>query len=327
MNEFYEYIERVDFIIATTYKSTLLVVGMLGNFLILYVYRSKYYRKTSTGFYYSCLAVTNTIALLIGALHYFLKKVDFPSTYAANIYCKLLSEYCTNQLSSWINVIISIDQLIFIRGLKQFYFTRRLVLQISVICTTLFILVAINIPNFIYMEANWDNFSLGNVSYAIFYCEIKVDEPYYNFNIRDQIDLFVDFIVPFVLILFCSIMIAWMIMKSKKNIIADNHNTASLKKSYQLSLTILGVNLISFFLKLPVCVYVILLNFREPTTDIIQLAYQDLRISFLDFLVCMNYSCAIFIHLTLNQSFRVKLTKIFKVFFKRTTYIFSSNKK
>ena len=110
----------------------LIVIGTIGNLITFLIYTRVEFRRTSIGFYYSCLAVVDTVALYVGSIKYYIKaKNDYNLTTESVFACKILTSsiYFLAQLSAWITVIASIYRLFSIVRPLQYSLIRRNKLQ------------------------------------------------------------------------------------------------------------------------------------------------------------------------------------------------------
>jgi hypothetical protein len=290
---------QLDLLLNLIYKPLLLFVGIVGNSLIVYIYKMKYFLKISTGFYYICLALVDTLGLLIITLSHIL--LILQSAMSFNCVFLWPISYVFSEYSSWLHVVISFDQLFFLNGIR--YFARSFLFQILINTGLFVIIILINIPNFINYEVLSTNES--------YYCD---HDAYENRIIRNQIDLLISSILPFILTTATGIMILTKLVRSKKKV--GTNNMSNFKKGLKLSLTVLGINFIYLLLNLPFCILIILNNIEEKRFNY-QISFETkvihrLKLTIGDFLICVNSSCCIFIHLTLNKKFRDIFKQMFK---------------
>jgi hypothetical protein len=307
--DYYRDLLQLDLLLNLIYKPLLLLVGLVGNFFIFYIYKAKYYLKISTGFYYICLALVDTLGLFIIALSHILLILQSGMSFN----CDFLwpTTYVLSEFSAWLHVVISFDQLISLNGIR--YFSQSFLFQILIIIGLLVILTLINIPNFI-------NFEVVSTNDG-FYCDHL---RYTDKIIRNQIDLVLSSLLPFFLTTITGIMILTKLIRSKNKVSISAK--PSIRKTFKLSITILGINLIYLLLNLPFCILIILNNIEERKLNY-EITYDvkiihRLKLTIGDFFICVNSSCCIFIHLILNKTFREIFKQIFTNKFRNLSGIF-----
>ena len=298
--EYFSNLLQLDLLLNLIYKPLLFFVGIVGNYLIFYIYKMKYFLKISTGFYYICLALIDTISLFIITLSHILLILQT----SMGFNCDFLwpSSYVLSEFSAWLHVVISFDQLFFLNGIR--FFAHNFLIQVLINIGLFVIITLINVPNFINYEVLSTNDS--------FYCDHRL---YEDRIIRNQIDLLLSSILPFMLTTITGIMILTKLIRLKNKV--GISGKSSIKKVYvKLSITVLGINLIYLLLNLPFCILIILNNVEERKFNY-QISFgmrviHRLKLTIGDFFICVNSSCCIFIHLALNKKFR----EIFKLLFK-----------
>lgn len=314
--KFYVNLEELDKKINSIYPLILISVGLIGNTLTFFVYRSYYFKKTAIGLFYPILAVIDTLALCFGSIRFYLSANDY-QIYSI-VYCKFFytSIYVFSQYSSWIHSIISIDQLISIK--KQTISSQKFNTNkpIGVLLLVFVILVSLNIPNAIYLDWLTVNISNSNSSYELIKeCDVPLEIGFYSRHTRDLIDLFFYFLIPFTLTASSGVFICFIIIKSKKRVASSTRG--SLRKEYQFSVIVIGLNGLFLILNLPICVNLLIFNMKE-SEDVFLSSYKQKVIFNLFYtiaciLMYINFSCGIFIHLALNHIFRLRFKKIFQI--------------
>ena len=243
----------------------LIVIGTIGNLITFLIYTRVEFRRTSIGFYYSCLAVVDTVALYVGSIKYYIKaKYDYNLTTESVFACKFLTSsiYFLAQLSAWITVIASIDRLFSIVRPLHYSLIRRNKLQYVMVGSIFAVLLLLNGPNIMYLNVmessglelnsrdrdseiprmlsltnigNWNRSPRWNLSSSDLEglsepndktCEIdSTRSVIYNMHVADIIDLFAFAIIPFALMIFSSIVITKRLFEIKSKL--KKHNLAN----------------------------------------------------------------------------------------------------
>ena len=95
------------------YLLALIIFGKIGNSLAGFIYTKKELFKTSTGFYFFCSVIIDTLALYFGLLKFFLEAVwNIDILLDSEFNCKFLrfTVYFSVQLSAWLLVTVSLDR-------------------------------------------------------------------------------------------------------------------------------------------------------------------------------------------------------------------------
>ena len=285
----------------TIIVSVLFLMSIIGNTLIYCVYTSKYFRITSTGFYCSCLALVETVIMALFSTRDYFGWLIYTDDYAV-LFCKFFIPhiYIFVEFSSWIRVIISIDQLILVNDFKIARHTCKKTFQIVLLIAVFLILITVNTSNFVLIEPIHVNDS--------YFCEY---ESIRSRNVRDLVDLVFSSMLPFLLMTYSGARICINMLDAKRKIKCASSKPI-LKKVYRFSVTILGLNLIFVLLNLPICVTLIVLNFQQEdkTNSIEWKMVEKLTLVIANSLTFVCYSCGITIHLALNRKFRSRTAKM-----------------
>ncbi len=282
--------------------SILFALSIIGNIFIILVYTSKYFRKTSMGFYFSCLAIVDTIVMSLFTSRDYLKSYVPAEDYV--IFCKFFipNIYIFVDFSAWIRMIISFDQLILLSDYPISRYTCKKLFQTALLASVFVSLIALNIPNFMLIQG------LNTTNGYICEYEVPVSR-----NVRDLLDFVFSSIIPFTLMIWSGILISIRMIDARKKVCISAKPV--IIKAYRYTITILGINLVFVLLNLPICINLIVLNFQDEETtnrDEWELI-EKLSISISNILNFINYSCGIFFHLLLNRKFRLRLIKMFKI--------------
>lgn len=123
---------------------------MVSHFL----YTRKCFQKTSIGYYYSKLAIIDTVTVCF-SIKFFLKESQIIDLTTFSIVgCKFFATgiYIFPQLSAWILVIISVERLYSIKQSAFLFRLKRKFPHSLIILVVFFVLFILNIPNLVYLE-------------------------------------------------------------------------------------------------------------------------------------------------------------------------------
>jgi hypothetical protein len=301
----------------------------------MYVYTSKCFKNTSIGFYYSCLAAVDTLALFIGCFKFHLhaRADSFNITTYSLLSCKFFTSaiYILAQYSAWIIVFANIDRLILVTSNKVVkQTTRAKKLHVGLLVTLLIVILTLNLPNIVYLRVTREHLLNENNSHELVQtCELgSAEAAFYNNNIGDIIDLLVFLLIPFVIMIVSSLLITRVIFRNRLNLkkhfggaqnrylftttaTASSSSSANgqirkkKKKDLHFSLTILGTNCLFLVLNLPICLVLLVRNLRRQEEFFYETRVRlDLAFTFANIFAYVNFSSSIFINLLLNHIFR-----------------------
>lgn len=314
----YEQLENLDRILNLAFPLVLIPIGFASNMITVFIYQQKPFKKSSIRFYYSICAVTDTLALIIGSIKFFLMATNLIEilTYTS-IGCKffITSIYILSEYSAWILVITSIDRLISILNYSSFFFLKTKKFRYFISCILFLIIFFINFPSLIYLQITIVQLNINNCTKEIFYtCELD-SESYYTNETRDIIDLFMYALLPFLFMIVSNGLISYKIIKSKKKF-KPNVSLAKpkkRKKEYQLAVTIIGMNFLFLILNLPICVIQIIRNFFEKEMNYSQNVKFNIAYTIANIFSYINFSSSLYVNLLFNQIFNRR----FKLFLNR----------
>ena len=295
-------IEKINKVILSIFPFLFIPLGILFNGITFYIYTRKTLIKTSAGFYFSVLAIVETLALLSGSLKYSTYNLwNFhPHNYSIFL-CKFntTATYILCQMASWILVIISIDRLILIKYPYKFVGTKFIKIRIAFIVSIFFIITIINIPNLIFLDLISVNISNQSMNQICIFDSLSYDQ--ININL---IDLFLTAIIPFIIMMFSGVVAAIIILNSKNKI---SQSTVKPRRKYRFLSTIIARNLLFLVFNLPICLTMIINNLRYQ-----KYIYIDFVFTISNIFVYANFAFSLFVHLIFNDAFYNIFIKIFK---------------
>jgi hypothetical protein len=235
------------------------VVGLLGNVASLIVCSRSKLQKTVFATYFRCLALLDSFNLVVNPLLLFVEdainlKIDSIST----DFCRLrLVLYYFASTSGWIMVAISVDRLLSIKFPSRFLFRKEKCFQVSV-CLALILKFFLVYPQ-IYFQPTMYDFEYPdsdsvhpNATTAVKFCAIPVR---FEQELLSWIDLFNATILPFVLMLTCTLLMLVYLVRSRRN--SGNRTDSSRHRQRTFAINAISINLIFFLTNLPLALFLL----------------------------------------------------------------------
>lgn len=297
----------------------LVIIGIICNFLTFLIYIQRKYRLLAMGRYLACLAVFDILVTI--SLMFKLFTFEWTKT---TIFCKIFLHlrYTNIQFCAWLSVINSFDRsLAVLFAMKSSYrcfkiinlFQMNTKYQLISLGIILISLLAINAPLSVYAEYSSQIGGCGlpkNIGFIV-----------------DIIDLLVSTIIPFILMLFSSILIIRKLYKTKNHLLRHaaievsivqqqiqtgtstsnilqqqqqqqnrrfsiastfNLNSNSSGRDKQFAQTVIGINLLFLICNLPICIVLIIWNYFTYTGKITILMDSQLKLAYVIFLIFMH---------------------------------------
>ncbi len=225
------------------YPWIMILIGTISNILSFLVFTRPKLRKSSTFFYLSCLCIVDLLTLytfcinFIG-LYLFTIDIQLLNPVLCRIYSFLV--YFLPQLSGWIVAAVSFDRVISITlsisgnytTMARRWNTPKIAARVvAIIFSILFLL---NMQFFFYPNEYVfpENEVVKDVN--IIYCSAENIPRYQNFyEIWVNIDLFVNVLIPFTVMIGSSLIIIISLVKSTKNLTAVRKNSKKEAKTRQ----------------------------------------------------------------------------------------------
>ena len=223
-----EIAESVEFHTKTQKFNTLLticiiIIGLIGNFITVFIYGQKKYRKNSSNVYLLCLALNDSLFLVVhffeDIIHnlksyfdleqekiQFINKIDFISQ--NDLACKFANylRYSLRMISAYLIIALTIQRLIIVYKPLNEMNKRKSSAWKSVILV-IFMSFFLNLWTFLLFKLNENE---GN-----FYCEIVDDLKLINYYINILYSVFV-MIIPIIILFLLNILIIYKLTKANK---------------------------------------------------------------------------------------------------------------
>ena len=298
----------IDFLINTC-PFILIGAGVVSNLIIVLVFWRRQFKKASYKLFLSILAASDILSI-ITLLPYHIKINGVEIIFISNYTCKIFDfiSYAFPANSSWLLALISIERLISIKFTSIRFLKVNLFAKIS-ICVMIFVWnLAIYMIRLLYTSTSSNENEIfmisntSNVNETEFTCGFS---NLYLLNTMVWVDLVNSTLIPFAIMIFCSILIIREIFLSRFKA-EDGKSKMSKKdlrkhkKDIQFSATILSLNVVFFLLNLPVCIinfFFQLDNSNPIYLSVVLVFYSQYTIHFL-------------IYLILNTDFKMEFFRI-----------------
>lgn len=225
----------------------ILIFGLIGNGLVIYLMRSSSLSKLTISIYLISLAISDSIALLSDLFVVWLDLIQENFSLQTLTDCKIYYfNFVTRLLSSWIIMTISMDRFLSVfypqktrKFLSHKYCLIRIVLLVTIaVATNIHYLVIIRAP----AEVTLDCYPVGNVA-TIYWYE----------TIWPIFYIILDSILPSTLLIIFNSLIIYKTKKSKKNIkqSASQNKKQERQSQRKMSLTVFAICFSFLVLTLP----------------------------------------------------------------------------
>lgn len=276
----------------------ILPLGIVFNLITILIFNRKKFSKNTMGFYYSIVALIDILSLIMLFLFFFGISIDSDFVSISNISCKMINYWTRvfNQLSSWINVLITVDRLICIKySNNRFVFLKnKFILSLILLCN--FILLCIlNIPNLFYNLAPQSSQNTTATEQTVFKCVAPASLA----TIRDICANISKLFLPFILMIISNIWLIRILVYSKKKVKLESR----MKKESQFAFSLIAINIFFMLSLTPITVATILINIfqNQPTSRIFYA--MTLTIFITTYISAFYYAMAFFVHLKFNKLF------------------------
>jgi hypothetical protein len=275
----------------------LTIVGLIGNTIVLHILLKPKFLIDQIFRYYIFTAILDNAIIIMMCLWYILILINWNKTI---LFCKIFKYwlYIFNNFHAWISVITSVDRLLCLKYPTKYIFNKAFKNQAKGIGTTFFLLVFINIPNYIY-------FGISNETK----CEIEGNQ--YGFY-NNLFNLLISNLLPvFIVIILMSVILNE--LRKKKNIPnKTDNNLINLKKEYRFFKILLTINSFFMIAYLPTSV----INFIKSVFNMNDIKYHYWKQvnDSTDVLSMIQTSSNFFIYVTFDKSFQQKFLSTFGFF-------------
>jgi hypothetical protein len=281
----------------------ILVLGVVGNILIILVYSRKNYKKYSSILWLQFLAMADGFAVFM-TLPYIFSGFQINLFEYSSFTCKIFYfyQYFSPAVSSWFLFIVNIERYTSIKHRNKKVFSNKLFIAFVLV----FIFVwnfFVYFPNFLFFKIKLmnvtENASDENAQQS--FCE--QNNPY-TINVLPYVDLLNSTLIPFLIMLICTILIIRLIVRQRKKLNKNRNEVKRYKRDVQFSITIFLMNIFYFLLNMPFCIFNLLNSFEINFWFILIIIIYNLQFIF-----------QFFVSVLLNRNFRRELSNLFHAIF------------
>ena len=279
------YLEAIEAYFNIVAAIVLTTIGLIGNSLVLYIITRPQFLKVALFRYLIVATIFDTINFL------FIWPSDLPEAFYMNKYaiiCKLYQylSYMAYQFSIWIIVLSSVDRYLAVKFPTKFKIRNKFKYQAIAMVTIFVILLLIDIPYLMYYDIYGDSNET--------YCGYNPESISLGFYM-DLLNSFISSIVPFIIIMLTTALIAHHLITKKLKL---QQNRKNFEKELQFVKIIGAMDLFYLACTIPFCVLTV-------TYDALGINYFGrLEFNIVNFLTYVYSSCEFFIYFSCNKLFR-----------------------
>lgn len=286
-------------------------IGFILNVLSILIFMRKRFGDSTMGFYNIIIAIDNNIVIVINFIMSFTLGV-----YAGNDALVWSSFSCsffyytsrvTTSLSSWLNVMVAFDRMVFILFPFKYSFMRNKKLLLVIILVMFLILFLLNSPNlYLYVAVTSTYSNATNKTLITKTCGPPKD----LVVVVDSIRIFTRAVIPFILVILINTLLIYKVIKTK----AKYKKTSAAKKEYNFIRSIVALSVFFIVSLAPFVITLTVLNIMSQLNQITTKAYLIVYLTYgLSILLSSyNYCFGFFVNLIFNSLFRHETVKFFK---------------
>lgn len=285
-----------------------LSLALVFNPLSILVYSRKKFSNNTIGFYNNFLSVVNTLIVLTRFTQRILDRYDLDVTLISIFTCKLFDYYLRTilNLSSWLNVLATLDRLIKCTKPNKFVFLKsRKIISLVIFGLVLVFLLTNSANLFFEIKISTKNQTYLNKTNLI---EIKQCTASKTVTlIRDTMGQLIRIYLPFSLMFIINIILIRILIKSKLNLRMDK----SLRKEIHFSLSIVALNIMFLITSLPLSYFIIWLNVYPNGLDtVVKQVTYEMNYTIAAYFLTFDYCLQFLVNLVFNRIFRREFVKI-----------------
>ena len=280
-------------------------IGFASNSLNILVCMRKKFRKETMGFYNPLISVFNILSLAMGYLSLYPVSIGNQNLELVSYYgCVLISYFgrVFVQMSSWLNVMVSLDRMISIKYLNTVNFIKQRKTLACIVGVLFTVICVINSPNLAFSVIR----SQTNNQTLVCSCTNSV-----VVIIRDLIAQVMRTILPSLLDFVLNMILIHRLVQARYNI----NIKRSMKREYKFSFTIVMLNMTFFLTHTPLLISIIYLNVLNYGQSSASVPTKTLVMAYFLYIVaavlasCM-YGSVFFVNLLFNPNFRREFHKM-----------------
>lgn len=289
------------------YPLFLSLTSTAGNILSFIVFSSKVFQISGSSLFLRVKALVDILNVYLGTLRYtYLGATDFDLKNASKFWCYFLtvSVYTVDAFASWLNVFISLDRLVLVFrpiAYKTISKTRLFKIQLGVLVVAFALITIVNVS-----KIAQQSFTIQRVNKSGEVVSIRSCSSTMAYT-SDLINVIMTLIIPFVLMIVFSSILALQLIRSKSRM-----------NKYSRGKTTLNFNRKNvIIIKTVICLDIFFLIFNVP-----RFILQFIKDNSMIYIFILQYSTAfkysyysfsILVYVAANKLFRVRLKEIMKI--------------
>ena len=314
--EFIEYLTLANtvknILINTSLYGSVLVhpIGFIFNTFSIIIFARKKFSDTTMGYYNIVMAFNNNIGILFNFLKSFTYGYGNDILMWSSFNCAFIYyvSRVSVSLSSWLNVMVTLDRMIFLVYSRNFLFLKNKKI-LSIIIFMLFLMLAlINIPNLFLFVTTTVTYSNATNQYVI---ASQTCGPSKNLEVLvDIIRIFVRAVVPFVLVIFGDAFLIYKFIKTKVKLKKGKISRKEITFAYSI-----GALSMLFIISLtPFVITLTIMNIMTQLNLMLTKAYLIVYLlyGFSLVITTYNYSFMFLVNLRYNKIFRKETIEFFR---------------
>lgn len=287
----------------------LFIPGILLNIIQILIFQKKKFKKTTMSFFYTINSLIH-IFIIIHLLTFGIpitqnRSLILKSDWSCRIYLFILRTLY--QASSWLNVVVSADRLIFVIFSHKYRFERIIKIWSIVLLAILVMIFLVNSPNFWFYIVEINSNSTSSNQTSSKYCTSNPTAVLF----RDIFAIGIRTVIPFILmfVINCILIIKVKQSRTKLNQVKKN------KQELSFVLTVIVTTFIFLLNYLPNVVWIGLSNYFQNNPEIKQRQTWNAFLFLFEVASSATYfvyySLNIFFQFAFNSVFRKELKKMF----------------
>ncbi|RNA03201.1 Neuropeptide capa receptor [Brachionus plicatilis] len=280
---------------------SLLPLGIVFNTIEIVIFQMGKFQKTTMGFFFSINSSLNIITILY--LLTFVPSATFSiylhlqSDTSCKVYYFLLRSLY--QASSWLNVVITADRLLFILFPNRFKFQKNKKILTIILLGVFGIILILNIPNLMLYRNVILTKQPNSQTLMTIYCTAQPK----ILIARDILLISMRTFIPFILMLFMNLLLVYKVKKTRDRL-KRSHN---MRNEFRFVFTVIATTFIFLVIFVPNVIYIVLSDLFQNSQ------HFQLKQTYSAFLVLFetvsslgyfaNYSLNIFAQFTFNKAF------------------------
>ncbi|RNA09625.1 G- coupled estrogen receptor 1-like [Brachionus plicatilis] len=232
-----------------------LPIGIVLNILEICIFQMKAFSKTSMGFYFTINCSVNILTFISFMIFAISGAIGFPLSLFSDWGCRfnLYTLGCLYISSSWLNVIIVVDRVLFVIMGQKLQFLKKKKNILIMLLTGLALIMLINSPSF-WFYVQVVNSDSSEVQLCTADSTISL--------VRDIVVISMRTIVPFILMLIMEVILILKVRESR-NKISKNRKMV---KEFRFLITVVLTNIIFLILYTPNVGYIIWSNIYQNSS-------------------------------------------------------------